>query len=117
MSFALARLEHAIVAAQWQGYTWQLSRPGWTNSIVKGLVYAGVGQVISLVEELLAYVVAVPVPIQDQFDTAKAQFTSRVRSKDRKLLQSIGMKKWNLMMIGDGMDATIISGNWNVTDD
>ncbi|KAK7388319.1 hypothetical protein VNO78_23133 [Psophocarpus tetragonolobus] len=132
-----------------------------TNTIVKGLVSAGIGQVMSLVEELLAQVVSVP--LQD----AKAQFPSWVRPMDRKLLQSIGVgvspdavvaldgsgnyakimdavlaapdysmkrfvihikkgvynenveikrKKWNIMIIGDGMDATIVSGNWNVID-
>ncbi|MDD0148575.1 pectinesterase family protein, partial [Shigella flexneri] len=28
----------------------------------------------------------------------------------------IGKKKWNIMMIGDGMDATVISGNRSFVD-
>ncbi|CAJ1940608.1 unnamed protein product [Sphenostylis stenocarpa] len=132
-----------------------------TNSIVKSLVSAGIGEVVTLVEQLLAQVV----PVHDEFDASKGQFPSWVKPKERKLLQSIGVspdavvaldgsgnytrimeavlaapdysmkrfviyikkgvyvenveikkKKWNIMMVGDGMDATFISGNRNVVD-
>ena len=60
-----------------------------TNSIVKGLVSAGIGQVVSLVEQLLAQVL----PAQDQFDAAssKGQFPSWIKPKERKLLQAIAV--------------------------
>ncbi|KAG5101506.1 hypothetical protein JHK84_046475 [Glycine max] len=134
-----------------------------TNSIVKGLVSAGIGQVVSLVEQLLAQVL----PAQDQFDAAssKGQFPSWIKPKERKLLQAIAVtpdvtvaldgsgnyakimdavlaapdysmkrfvilvkkgvyvenveikkKKWNIMILGQGMDATVISGNRSVVD-
>ena len=134
-----------------------------TNSIVKGLVSAGIGQLVSLVEQLLAQVL----PAQDQFDAAssKGQFPSWIKPKERKLLQAIAVtpdvtvaldgsgnyakimdavlaapdysmkrfvilvkkgvyvenveikkKKWNIMILGQGMDATVISGNRSVVD-
>ncbi|XP_061361717.1 pectinesterase/pectinesterase inhibitor PPE8B [Gastrolobium bilobum] len=128
-----------------------------TNSIVKGLVSTGLGQVMSLVKHLLTQVH----PVSDKFSTNnEGEFPSWVKGGDRKLLQAKGVavdavvaadgtgnytkvmdaveaapeysmkryviyikkgvyienveikkKKWNIMMIGDGMDATIISGN------
>lgn len=135
-----------------------------TNGIVKGLVSAGVGQVISLVEQLLAQVL----PVRDnQFGATKGQFPSWVRPNDKKLLllQASGVvadavvatdgsgnyakimdavlaapdysmkrfviyvkkgvyvenveikkKKWNIMLVGDGIDATVISGNRSFVD-
>ncbi|KAL2338835.1 hypothetical protein Fmac_013281 [Flemingia macrophylla] len=135
-----------------------------TNGIVKGLVSGGVGQVMSLVEQLLAQVL----PAEDQFYSA-GEFPSWVRRNNRKLLQASGSgvapqadavvaadgsgnyttvgdavlaapdysmkrfviyikkgvyvenveikkKKWNIMMVGDGIDATVISGNRSFID-
>lgn len=131
-----------------------------TNSIVQGLISAGLGQVTSLVQELLTQVH----PNSNQ-QGPNGQIPSWVKTKDRKLLQADGVsvdaivaqdgtgnftnvtdavlaapdysmrryviyikrgtyrenveikkKKWNLMMIGDGMDATIISGNRSFVD-
>lgn len=132
-----------------------------TNGIVKGLVSGGVGQVMTMVEQLLGQVL----PIQDQLGESKGSFPSWVRPNDRKLLQARGVvpdavvaadgsgnyatimdavlaapdysmkrfviyvkkgvyvenveikkKKWNIMLVGDGMDATIISGSRNYID-
>jgi len=132
-----------------------------TNGIVKSLVSAGIGEVVSLVEQLLAQVV----PVDDEFDASKGQIPSWVKPRERKLLQSSGVspdavvaldgsgnygtimdavlaapdysmkrfviyikkgvyvenveikkKKWNIMMVGDGMDATVISGNRSYID-
>lgn len=131
-----------------------------TNSIVQGLVSAGLDQVTSLVQELLTQVH----PNSNQ-QGPNGQIPSWVKTEDRKLLQAGGVsvdatvaqdgtgnftnvtdavlatpdysmrryviyikrgtykenveikkKKWNLMMIGDGMDATIISGNRSFVD-
>ncbi|XP_014510563.1 pectinesterase/pectinesterase inhibitor PPE8B [Vigna radiata var. radiata] len=132
-----------------------------TNGIVKSLVSAGIGEVVSLVEQLLAQVV----PVNDEFEASQEQFPSWIKPRERKLLQSIGVtpdvvvaldgsgnyarimdavlaapdysmkrfviyikkgvyfenveikkKKWNIMMIGDGMGATVISGNRSFID-
>ncbi|KAJ1418761.1 Pectinesterase, catalytic [Sesbania bispinosa] len=135
-----------------------------TNSIVKGLVSSGLGQVMSLVKELLVQVVPAAAA-SDQFSTSKSQFPSWIKPRERKLLQANGVtadavvaadgtgnyakvmdavlaapdysmkryviyikkgvyvenveikkKKWNIMMIGEGMDATVITGNRSVVD-
>ncbi|XP_054821491.1 pectinesterase/pectinesterase inhibitor PPE8B-like [Prosopis cineraria] len=132
-----------------------------TDSIVSSLISSGLGQVTSLVQELLAQVHTVP----DHFSSRKSWFPSWIKPRDRKLLQANGVpvdvvvaadgtgnytkvmdavlaapdysmkrhviyvkrgvytenveikkKKWNLMMIGDGMDATIISSNRSFVD-
>jgi len=132
-----------------------------TNGIAKSLVSAGIGEVMSLVEQLLAQVL----PVDDEFVAGKGQFPSWVKPRERKLLESIGVtpdavvaldgsgnyarimdavlaapdysmkrfviyikkgvyvenveikkKKWNIMMVGDGMDATVISGNRSFID-
>ncbi|TKY72936.1 Pectinesterase/pectinesterase inhibitor PPE8B [Spatholobus suberectus] len=135
-----------------------------TNGIVKGLVSTGLGQVMTLLQQLLTQVN----PVSDHFSfssTQQGQFPSWVKPGDRKLLQANGAhvdavvatdgtgnytkvidavlaapdysmkrfviyvkkgvyyenveikkKKWNLMMIGDGMDATVISGNRSFID-
>ncbi|KAK7265499.1 hypothetical protein RJT34_33119 [Clitoria ternatea] len=132
-----------------------------TNSIVKGLVSSGLGQVVSLVKRLLTQVV---VPAKDELGN-KGKFPSWVKPKDRKLLQANGVvadvvvaadgsgkyakimdavvaapdysmkryviyvkkgvyvenveikkKKWNIMLVGDGMDATVISGSRSFVD-
>lgn len=133
-----------------------------TNSIVKGLISGGLGQVSSLVQQLLSQVHPA---VADHSWSKKARFPSWVKQRERKLLQANGVaadvvvaadgtgnyakvmdavvaapdysmkryviyikrgvynenveikkKKWNLMMIGDGMDATIISGNRSFID-
>ncbi|XP_028787025.1 pectinesterase/pectinesterase inhibitor PPE8B [Neltuma alba] len=132
-----------------------------TNSIVSGLISSGLGQVSSLLQDLLAQVH----PVSDRSWSGKNRFPSWIKPGDRKLLQTnqlpvdvvvaadgtgnytkvmdavlaapdysmkryviyvkrglytenveIKKKKWNLMMIGDGMDATIISGNRSFVD-
>ncbi|KAK7363363.1 hypothetical protein VNO77_05503 [Canavalia gladiata] len=132
-----------------------------TNGIVKGLVSSGLGQVVSLVKQLLTQVV----PVNGDLGNRKGEFPSWVKPKERKLLQASGVaadavvaadgtgnyttimdavlaapdysmkrfviyikkgvyvenveikkKKWNIMMVGDGMDNTIISGNRSVVD-
>lgn len=134
-----------------------------TNSIVKGLVSAGLNQVTSLVQTLLTQVH--PVTSYEPSRTQNNQFPSWLKPKDRKLIQGTGVsadvvvaadgtgnftkvtdavlaapdysmkryviyikrgvykenveikkKKWNLMIVGDGMDATIISGNRSFVD-
>ncbi|XLS45076.1 hypothetical protein HN51_001941, partial [Arachis hypogaea] len=134
-----------------------------TSSIVKGLVSSGLGQVTSLVKNLLA---KVDVPHHDVSHSAGVdQFPSWVKPGERKLLQANGVaadavvaldgsgkftrvmdaimaapdysmkrfviyvkrgvynenveikkKKWNIMMIGDGIGATVITGNRSVVD-
>ena len=136
-----------------------------TSSIVKGLVSVGLGQVTSLVKQLLAKV-DVPHHVSDNFAaSSKDQFPSWVKPEDKKLLEANGVaadavvaadgsgsytkvmdavlaapdysmkrfviyikkgvytenveikkKKWNIMMIGDGIGATLISGNRSVVD-
>ncbi|CAJ1975702.1 unnamed protein product [Sphenostylis stenocarpa] len=134
-----------------------------TNGIVKDLVSSGLGQVMSLLQQLLTQVN----PNSNQFPSSstQGQFPRWVKPGDRKLLQANGLvvdavvstdgtgnftklmdavlaapnysmkryviyvkrgvyhenveikkKKWNLMMIGEGMDATIISGNRSYID-
>ena len=136
-----------------------------TNSIVKGLVSTGLGQMISLVQQLLTQVNPVSDHNHFSFSNKQGQFPSWVKPGDRKLLQANGVavdavvaadgtgnytkvmdavkeapdcsfrrfviyikrgvynenveikkKKWNLMMIGDGMNATVISGNRSFID-
>lgn len=139
-----------------------------TNSIVEGLVSNSLGQVMSLVQQLLTQVNPV---VEDDFPTTTTtkeahQFPKWVKPRDRKkLLQANGVvvdavvasdgtgnytkvmdavkeapdysmkryviyikkgvykenveikkKKWNLMMIGDGMNVTVISGNRSFID-
>ncbi|KAK7328633.1 hypothetical protein VNO77_22747 [Canavalia gladiata] len=135
-----------------------------TNGIAKDLVSSGLGQVMSLLQQLLTQVN----PVSDNFFSSnkqQGQFPSWVKPGERKLLQAYGVqvdavvaldgsgnytkvmdavlaapaysmkrfvihvkrgvynenveikkKKWNIMMIGDGMDATIISGNRSFID-
>ncbi|KAJ1437081.1 Pectinesterase, catalytic [Sesbania bispinosa] len=133
-----------------------------TNGMVKGLVSTGLGQMMSLLKELLTQVD----PVSDHFmGQSKGEFPWWVKPGERKLLQENGVrvdavvaadgsgnytkvmdavlaapdysmeryvihikrgvynenveikkKKWNLMMIGDGMDATVISGNRSFID-
>ncbi|XP_061361268.1 pectinesterase/pectinesterase inhibitor PPE8B-like [Gastrolobium bilobum] len=134
-----------------------------TSGIVKGLVSTGLGQMISLLQELLTQVN--PVSDHFSFSTKQGHFPSWIKPRNRKLLQENGVhvdavvaadgtgnftkvrdavlaapdysmkryviyikrgvymenveikkKKWNLMMIGDGMDATVISGNRSFID-
>lgn len=137
-----------------------------TNSIVEGLVSNSLGQVMSLVQQLLTQVNPV---VEDHFPTTttkEGEFPKWVKPRDRKkLLQANGVvvdavvaadgtgnytkvmdavkeapdysmkryviyikkgvykenveikkKKWNLMMIGDGMNVTVISGNRSFID-
>ncbi|KAJ1439979.1 Pectinesterase, catalytic [Sesbania bispinosa] len=133
-----------------------------TNGMVKGLVSTGLGQMMSLLKQLLTQVD----PVSDHFmGQSKGEFPWWVKPGERKLLQENGVrvdavvaadgsgnytkvmdavlaapdysmeryvihikrgvynenveikkKKWNLMMIGDGMDATVISGNRSFID-
>ncbi|XP_027335925.1 pectinesterase/pectinesterase inhibitor PPE8B-like [Abrus precatorius] len=134
-----------------------------TNGIVKSLVSTGLGQVMSLLQQLLTQVN----PVSDHFFSSpdQGQFPWWVKPGERKLLEANGVhvdavvaadgsgnytkiknaimaapdysmkryvihvkrgvyhenveikkKKWNLMMIGDGMDATIITGKRNFID-
>ncbi|RZB65200.1 pectinesterase/pectinesterase inhibitor PPE8B-like [Glycine soja] len=134
-----------------------------TNGMVKGLVSTGIGQVMSLLQQLLTQVK--PVSDHFSFSSPQGQYPSWVKTGERKLLQAnvvsfdavvaadgtgnytkvmdavlaapnysmqryvihikrgvyyenveIKKKKWNLMMVGDGMDATIISGNRSFID-
>ncbi|KAK7354541.1 hypothetical protein VNO80_20006 [Phaseolus coccineus] len=134
-----------------------------TNGIVKGLVSSGLGQVMSLLQQLLTQVN--PVSNHFPFSSTQGQFPSWVKPGDRKLLQANGVvvdavvstdgtgnftklmdavmaapnysmkryvifvrrgvyhenveikkKKWNLMMIGEGMSATVITGNRSFID-
>ncbi|XP_057433772.1 pectinesterase/pectinesterase inhibitor PPE8B-like [Lotus japonicus] len=130
-----------------------------TNGMVKGLVSVGLGQMMSLLKQLLTQVN----PGSNHFSATEGQgqFPPWVKPGDRKLLQAengdrvdavvaadgsgnyttvkdavlaapdhslkrfviyikrgvyhenveIKKKKWNLMMIGDGINATVISGN------
>lgn len=130
-----------------------------TNGIVSTLVSTGLGQMMSLLTELLTQVN----PNFDSFTTKqthKGQFPAWFKREDRKLLMANGVgvdvvvakdgsgnfttvmdavhaapdnsmkrfviyvkrgvyvenveikkKKWNLMMVGDGMNASVISGN------
>lgn len=142
-----------------------------TDSFVKNVVVGSLGQVTSLVTELLRMVHPVPEAklskggINGRNLQTKDQFPSWVSSKDRKLVQVNGVsvdvtvaldgtgnytsvsaavldapnyssrryviyikrgvykenveikkKKWNLMMFGDGMEATVISGNRSFID-
>ncbi|XP_020205139.1 pectinesterase/pectinesterase inhibitor PPE8B [Cajanus cajan] len=131
-----------------------------TNGMVKGLVSSGLGQVMTLLQQLLTQVN----PVSD-FSSTQGQFPTWVKPGDRKLLQANGVhadavvatdgtgnftkikdavlaapnysmrrfviyvkkgvyhenveikkKKWNLMMLGDGMDATVVSGNRSFVD-
>lgn len=133
-----------------------------TNSIVKGLVSAGINQLTSQVYDLLSMVKSIP---NQPARKLKSEFPSWVKSEDRNLLQlndlaadatvaadgtgdftnvmdavlaapdnsmrryviyikrgvyfenvEIKKKKWHLMMIGDGIDSTIISGNRSFID-
>ncbi|XP_027331367.1 pectinesterase/pectinesterase inhibitor PPE8B-like [Abrus precatorius] len=132
-----------------------------TNSVVKGLISTGLGQVMTLVKQLLTQVV----PVKDELGSGKGKFPSWVKPRERKLVQANGVaadavvaadgtgnyatimdavaaapdysmkrfviyvkkgvyvenveikkKKWNIMMVGDGMDATVISGNRSFID-
>ncbi|KAF7836848.1 Pectinesterase/pectinesterase inhibitor PPE8B [Senna tora] len=134
-----------------------------TNSLVKGLISSGLGEMTSLLQQLLTQVH----PVSDSFvSSRKSGFPSWVKPRERKMLQANGgvvadvvvamdgtgnfkkvmdavaaapdysmkrfviyikkgvynenveikKKKWNLMMIGDGMNATIISGNRSFVD-
>ncbi|KAK7411789.1 hypothetical protein VNO78_03228 [Psophocarpus tetragonolobus] len=135
-----------------------------TDGIVKGLVSTGLGQVMSILQQLLTQVN----PGGDQVSfssTHEGKFPSWVKPGERKLLQENGIevdvvvandgtgnytnvmdavhgapnysmkryviyvkrgfyyenveikkKKWNLMMIGEGMDNTVISGNRSFVD-
>lgn len=131
---------------------------------MKGLISSGLGQVTSLLQQLLSQVHPV---VSDPLGTSKSQFPSWVKPRDRKLLVQLAngvavdavvaldgsgnytkimdavaaapnysmkrfviyikkgvynenveikKKKWNLMMIGDGIDASIISGNRSFID-
>ncbi|KAK9149282.1 hypothetical protein Scep_008039 [Stephania cephalantha] len=143
-----------------------------TNSFIKNIVGGGIGQVTSLVGELLQMVNQVPSP---QFQTnnnnnnnnKKHSSPSWMKLRDRRLLQTpiskswadavvaldgsgnyssvgdavkavpdrstkrfviyvkrgvykenveIKKKKWNIMLVGDGMNSTIITGNRNFVD-
>lgn len=132
-----------------------------TSSIVKSLVSAGLGQVSSLVKQLLTQVH----PTTEDHFTSNGHFPSWVKPEEMKLLQANGVaadavvaadgsgnytkvmdavlaapdysmkryviyikkgvyneiveikkKKWNIMVVGDGMDATVISGNRSFID-
>ncbi|CAK8532130.1 unnamed protein product [Lathyrus sativus] len=135
-----------------------------TNGIVSTLVSTGLGQMMSLLTELLTQVN----PNFDSFATKQAQkgqFPAWFKREDRKLLMANGVgvdvvvakdgsgnfttvmdavhaapdyslkrfviyvkrgvyvenveikkKKWNLMMVGDGMNASVISGNRSFVD-
>ncbi|KAG4990845.1 Pectinesterase/pectinesterase inhibitor PPE8B [Glycine soja] len=135
-----------------------------TNGIVKGLVSTGLGQVMSLLQQLLTQVN--PVSDHYTFSSPQGHFPPWVKPGERKLLQAangvsfdavvaadgtgnftkvmdavlaapnysmqryvihikrgvynenveIKKKKWNLMMVGDGMDNTVISGNRSFID-
>lgn len=147
-----------------------------TNGIVKSVVAGSVGQVTSLVRDLLTMVQppdksnsnskggVSPPPIGIKDDHGD-EFPSWVKSEDRKLIEGNGVtadavvasdgsgdfssitdavlaapdystrryviyvkkgiykenveikkKKWNIMMVGDGIDVTVISGNRNFID-
>ncbi|CAL0306926.1 unnamed protein product [Lupinus luteus] len=132
-----------------------------TNSIVKGLVSIGLGQVSSLVKQLLTQVHPT---IEDQAFN-KDHYPSWMKQRERNLIQSNGVaadavvaldgsgnysnvmdaveaapdysmkryviyikkgvyneyveikkKKWNIMIIGDGINATVITGNRSFID-
>jgi len=134
-----------------------------TNGIVKGLVSSGLGQITSLLQQLLTQVN--PISNNFPFSSTQGHFPSWVKPGDRKLLQANGVvmdavvsadgtgdftkvmdavlaapnysmkryvifvkrgvyhenveikkKKWNLMMIGEGMNATVITGNRSFVD-
>jgi len=134
-----------------------------TNGIVKGLVSSGLGQVMSLLQQLLTQVN--PVSNHFPFPSTQGKFPSWVKPEDSKLLQANGVvvdavvstdgtgnftklmdavmaapnysmkryvifvkrgvyhenveikkKKWNLMMIGEGISATVITGNRSFID-
>lgn len=134
-----------------------------TNGIVKGLVSTGLGQVMTLLQQLLTQVN--PVSDNFTFTSTRVKFPSWVKPGERKLLQANGVhadavvttdgtgnytklmdavkdapnysmkryviyvkkgvyyenveikkKKWNLMIVGDGMNVTVISGNRSYVD-
>ncbi|GLT61208.1 hypothetical protein SLA2020_339300 [Shorea laevis] len=97
-----------------------------TSSIVKELVSGGLTQVTSLVQQLLSMVQHPVSKNPGRRLTSKDQFPSWVKSEDRKLLQANGVVVDAIvaadgsgnftMFIGDGMDATVISGDRNYID-
>ncbi|KAK9142113.1 hypothetical protein Syun_011513 [Stephania yunnanensis] len=104
-----------------------------TNSFIKNIVGGGIGQVTSLVGELLQMVnqswadavvaldgsgnySSVGDAVKAVPDSSTKRFVIYVKRGVYKENVEIKKKKWNIMLVGDGMNSTIITGNRNFVD-